>query len=687
MRVSLIYCDVGSPWRYASMLEIGVLHQMLADARHEVTTACCGWYDEYPPTFENLGPKELGIIVAYLDEFNWQACRQIFAPLRKDYPHARFAAVGPYVTLAPESVIRSGVFDFLIAGEPYSAFFELVTVLEKNEGFSHVRNLWWRKSDEEIVRNPLRPLIDNLDVLPLPNRSLLAEDWDQFPDERTLFLRASLGCPHECIFCFVPILKRAYSGKGEFHRVRAAAHVVGELLGELRRGSYYRVVFTDEIFPTSKVWLRTFVQHLKGITLPPWEATVAVDHVDREVLELLKTAGCSRLHLGIETGNESFRKRLATRNTLGANLTSFCEMAEELCISVVAHVMVGLPLESSPLAEETLSVLQHLKIHAIQWHLFWPIDKTPLGEHCRPKTQQLTANLLRPPRRIPPLNLGEMQGDEICEVVDRLAHANMQKLISTLPPTPSHASVDLLLLLPQAQLTWDRSGLVNMTTYMSPAGVRGVVVMWPQAQILFPELSFPPGSVLHTSVSLPRRTERYLAAKGGYVRLEIACIANGRRLVLLDARMEARDSSSRRWRELLVPIPEEISTGQLSFFADTTAPNPEEITLWLAEPLIVQESALLKSREAEHQIRASLLAELETYKKRIEELEQQLAELHRREEELREECSRKTRRIGELQIQILELEKHCEDLEKELLRRSETSSLTKLVKKWLRLHR
>lgn len=669
------------------MLDIGVLHQMLADGRHDVTSTCCGWYDEHPPSLENLSPGESGIIVAYLDEFNWQACRQVFAGLRGKYPRATFVALGPYATLAPENVIRSGVFDFLIAGESYSAFFELITVLEKSENFSPVRNLWWRKSDGEIIRNPLRPLIDNLDVLPLPNRSLLEENWDQFPDEKTLFLRASLGCPHECIFCFVPILKRAYAGKGEFHRVRAAAHVVGELLGELRRGSYCRVVFTDELFPTSKVWLRTFVQHLKGITLPPWEATVAVEHIDREVLELLKMAGCSRLHIGIETGNESFRKRLATRNTLGATLTSFCQMAEELSISVVAHVMVGLPLESSPLAEETLSVLQNLKIHAIQWQLFWPIDKTPLGEHCRPRTQQLSVNLVRPPRRFSPLNFSEMKDDEVCEVVDRLTHANIEKLTSTLPPPPSHASVDLLLLLPQAQLSWDHWGLVNMTTYMSSGGVRGVIVIWPQAQILFPELSFPPGSVLHMSVSLPKRTERYLAAKGGCVWLEIACVTDGRRLVLLETRVEARDLSSSRWRELLIPIPEEISTGRLSFFANTTASNPEEITLWLAEPLIVQESALLRSREAEQHLRSSLLAELESYKKRINELEQQLTELQLREKELREECSRKTRRIGELQIQILELEKHCEMLEKEVHQRSETPSLTRLVAKWLRSRR
>ncbi|MCX7624709.1 MAG: radical SAM protein [Candidatus Sumerlaeaceae bacterium] len=684
MRVSLIYCDVGAPWRHASMLDVGILHQMLADARHEVTSACCSWYDEASVPVGALAQDEIGVILAYLDEFNWHASMAVFTRLRAKHPRAKFIALGPYATLAPENVLRSNIFDLLIAGEPYSALFELITVLEKNEGLSRVRNLWWRKPNGELVRNPLRPLIDNLDVLPLPNRSLLEDDWDRFPDEKTLYLRASVGCAHDCIFCFVPILRRAYTGKGDWNRVRAAAHVVGELLAELRRESYSRVVFTDEIFPTSKVWLRTFVQHLRGIALPPWEATVAVEHADREVLELLKMAGCSRLHLGLEAGNESFRKRLATRNTSAADVTNFCNTATELGISIVAHIMVGLPLESAPLAEETITFLHNLKLHRVQWHLFWPIDKTPLGEHCRPKTHAFAGNVQQPPRRYPSLHFSEMQDEELRSTLDRLTFLNMTKLTPTLPPTPSHASTDLLSLLPHGELSWDNWGLVNITDYLSPDGVRGVIVLWPQARVLFPALSLPPGSVLRMNVGLPKRTERYLAAKGGGVRLEIACISDGRHVVLFEMRLEARDISSNRWRELLVPIPEEITTGRLSFLAEASVSDPDEITVWLAEPLVIQESVLLKSREAEQQLRVSLLADLEVFKKRIQELEQEVLQSRQREHELSEECSRKARRIGELQIKILELEKHCEALETAIRQQSETPSLTKLIKKWMR---
>ncbi|MGC8740494.1 MAG: radical SAM protein [Candidatus Sumerlaeaceae bacterium] len=666
MRAAFLYCDVGAPSRASHLLEIGTMHQMLADANHDVRSTLFGWFESCEQVSQRLETTP-NVAIFYLDEFNFSATADFAQRFRQKYPNVQTIAVGPYTVLAPETILHHPGFDYIVAGEPESALFELVGVWDREEKFSQIRNLWLRRADGEIARNPLRPLIDNPDVLPLPDRSLIENDWLRFPDDAPLALRASLGCPHECTFCFVPLMARAYAGKGDFYRPRAAGHVAGELLGALRRRSYSRIVFTDEMFPVTKTWLRAFLQHVRGLELPPWEATVAVERLDREALELLYQGGCRILNIGVETGNEQFRKRIATRNLLNECIVNTCDLAAEIGIKICARVMLGLPLENESHEQETLTFFKALKASTIEWRAYFPVEKTPLGEYCRPKLQALQ----QPSRPLSALacgfSCGNVSKEQFQSFLNEITLVAIAKAVSSLPAAPTHALQSFFHYLPNTQLAFRSSGTIALQAYTAKNGTRSVLTLVPTVAIVFPSVAFPDNSVLQMALSLPEKSERYLSARNASARLEIACLCNDQRVVLAEKHFGPNHGRiAGRWRELLIPIPEEISAGQLVLLFEANAPEPEEVHLWIADPILVQEASLVRAREAEQLLQQQLQSELEKLNSRIQALEVELAQCREQERIAKEECAKKAKRVSELQLRVLDLEKQCEYLEAQL---------------------
>jgi hypothetical protein len=668
MRIALVYCDVGAPSRRLVTTELAVLQQMLLDAHHDVQSIAAAWFDRLDNMLSQPDGEQFDLLAFRLDEWNWPVTRQAAALLRAHYPKAPFVGFGTYATLAPEAVLRSGTFDFLVAGEPEPAFFELASVLERGSDPATVRNLWWARSAGEVIRNPLRPPLDSLDSLPLTQHAANGATEELPPDDHPLYMWASRGCPFECTFCYLPVVQRAYQGKGEYYRTRSPVHVASELLGKIRRSPCTRIVFVDELFPASKTWLRGFQQHLHGLQVPPWEATVAAETVDVECLALLRDTGCRHLHIGIETGSEAFRRRFASRNLSNQQLQAFCSRARDHGISVTAHIMVALPLESEPLLTDTVSFVQQLAIDEIAWRPYFPIDKTPLGEYCRPRLPAEDALLAHPGTAARQIVFGEESLDALRGAEQQLDRINLSRACDALPPAPLGAALDLLGALPQAQITAPASGRVRVRVYAGVGGTVALCELRPTASVTFQEIALPAGTILRLRLAVSARTQRYLAATRSSARLEIACSTEERRVVLFQTRFDGSSpAATLAWQELLLPLPGDVSSGRLTFVCDALRPEDEEVIVWIAEPVLVQKSTLLQSRDAEQKLRSEAAGELEALRAQVAALEVQLTDAQERERKLKEDAERKAHRIMELQTQMLEIEKQCDELERRLV--------------------
>jgi radical SAM superfamily enzyme YgiQ (UPF0313 family) len=364
------------------LLELGTCVQILREADCNVRVRFI--HDTTPPEtlVETMREYPPDMVLYYIHPRHLSFLRSVAPVLKEAFLNVHFCCGGMLPTLDPDSVISIMGIDSLVIGEGEIPLLDLLRAFQKNEEYSSIRNFWFKTPLMECRKNPLRPLPDNLDILPYPDRSF-------YPHERLLDISggalpmlASRGCPYNCLFCILPSYRDIYRGKGEFIRMRSPSHVIGEILELRPRISFSSILFADEIFPTKKQWLLEFVDRYQSQVNLPFHITCAVEQLDKDTMELLVMAGCSSVTLGIETGNEAFRKRITDKNSGNQKIIDTVKSLKDMGIAVHTTNLLGLPLETEELARETLDFNEKLSPEKASASVFYPLPSTPLYNYC-----------------------------------------------------------------------------------------------------------------------------------------------------------------------------------------------------------------------------------------------------------------------------------------------------------------
>jgi anaerobic magnesium-protoporphyrin IX monomethyl ester cyclase len=124
-------------------------------------------------------------LLGYLD----LACR-----IKKEFPEAFVIFGGWHPTYAPELIEADGV-DAICIGEGEWAMTELCEQLDSGARPSGIKNLWIKGSDGSVEKNPNRPLIQNLDELPQPDRKFMVSGQPEY-----YYIIASVVTQRSCPF-------------------------------------------------------------------------------------------------------------------------------------------------------------------------------------------------------------------------------------------------------------------------------------------------------------------------------------------------------------------------------------------------------------------------------------------------------------------------------------------------------
>jgi radical SAM superfamily enzyme YgiQ (UPF0313 family) len=278
---------------------------------------------------------------------------------------------GPHVSFDVENTLRSfPELDLIVVGEGEQTLAELVPVLDEPGEWEKIRGIAFRK-DGEPFTTPARPLIEDLDSLPLPARHLL-------PISRYLALGypvsliTSRGCPNRCIFC---LGRRMVGQKGRF---RSPKLVVDEIEQILALG-FTRINIADDLFTASKQRVQALCGEIldRGVEFD-WSAFARVNTVDREILQVMKRAGCDAISFGIESGNPGMLKTIQKGITVeqAREATRLCK---EAGITTHASFMVGLPGETPETLADTARLAEELGIF-YGYHMLAPFPGTTVRE-------------------------------------------------------------------------------------------------------------------------------------------------------------------------------------------------------------------------------------------------------------------------------------------------------------------
>ncbi len=240
-----------------------------------------------------------------------------------------------------------------------------------NHQLAHIKGLVWRNA-AEIVLNPPRPYIANLDDLPLPRHDLLPVKTYRAPlvGGPYAFVVPSRGCPGGCRFCIKHV------SYGASVRYRDPKGVVDELETLVGLGVRKIHMYTD-LFTVNREHVAGICEGILERNLPvKWTCNSRVDFVDLEMLKLMRRAGCWMISWGIESGDDAMLKRMKKGITL-EKVEQALRWAKEADIMNWGYFIIGLPGETEASIRKTIDFAKRLPLDLVLFHIAAPHPGTP----------------------------------------------------------------------------------------------------------------------------------------------------------------------------------------------------------------------------------------------------------------------------------------------------------------------
>jgi anaerobic magnesium-protoporphyrin IX monomethyl ester cyclase len=276
-----------------------------------------------------------------------------------------------HATFHPEECLKHAQVDFVIRGEGEFTLLELVHALEGKMAFSEVLGLGYKQIGNEIKINSMRPLIEDLDTLPYPDKDLYYDIMPYLNHGYTTM--SGRGCPYRCTFCDNNTSMKLYKGEVEktqkWARRHSPEYVVEEILWAKRKYNIKHVRFNDEDFSFDKNWLREFCPLYKEKVGIPYFAWVYPNTIDDEMATLLAESGCDAVEMGIQSGAQHLRKELLHRNTKDEQILISLRALKKVGIRATVDIIIGLPTETKDDLDATVRLLAETN----PWHIyaFW----------------------------------------------------------------------------------------------------------------------------------------------------------------------------------------------------------------------------------------------------------------------------------------------------------------------------
>lgn len=307
--------------------------------------------------------------------------------IRSVSPSCFLVIGGPHATLCPEVAI-TGPFDAVCIGEGEHPTLELVSQLALGGPPTGIAGLWIRNG-ERVEKNPPRPFLEDLDVLPFPDRAMWLEYLD-YPISRPSLLLGR-GCPFTCSYCSNHALKKTAPGK--YVRTRSPASIaaeVADLKANYRFPSHAEIDLEVETFGVDTEWALDVCRKLKELSAEPGPALhygvnlrVVPDMEVESLFAAMAEADFTEVNIGLESGSERVRREVLRRHYSNDDIVSAVEAARRHGLRVNFFNMIGLPGETYSDHFETVRINRLCQPDHNMTGVFFPYPGTDLYRRCK----------------------------------------------------------------------------------------------------------------------------------------------------------------------------------------------------------------------------------------------------------------------------------------------------------------
>jgi radical SAM superfamily enzyme YgiQ (UPF0313 family) len=320
------------------------------------------------------------IALSFLSTTSYPTTQHMAEKLKKVSPDTPIILGGVFATMNGKKILADCRYaDFVGIGEGEEL---LPDFLENLDNPGSVEGLVWRSGDE-VIENPPRPILKDLNKFPYPDRTSLPIDYiESMPLDvpavlslnKFCTIQTSRGCPYKCIYCDIPALA---NGKWRF---RSPEHVLGEMQ-QLNDQGYRSIYFTDDHF---LLYQKRIEEICEGIIDRKfqfnWGCEGRVDSKAVEELPLMVKANCNFLAFGIEAGTQKVLDRLKKNQTLAQIEKAVSEAKRQGIGTAHGFFLVGSPGETEADILESFRFAARLKLDTFGFNRLCTYRGTPLWQ-------------------------------------------------------------------------------------------------------------------------------------------------------------------------------------------------------------------------------------------------------------------------------------------------------------------
>lgn len=268
---------------------------------------------------------------------------------------------GHGATMMPYPVLQAGA-TAVVCGEGESTFTEIVNtgITDTVKGLALLR-------DGNVIKTPVRPLIEPLDTLPEPARDLAGSS-----PEGIGLVETSRGCPYKCLFCEA---SRFYQG---VWRPFSPARVVEDIENVVSSGATI-VHIVDDNFTVDPQRVLQICETLEKKELPLffYFSARSDDLLHPGLVSALARAHFLRAGIGIETLEPELAHFIGKPISFDIHKEA-CTKLRKAGIFTVASFITGLPGETDDMRKRCVELAVKVGADAAQFVPFQPLPGTPL---------------------------------------------------------------------------------------------------------------------------------------------------------------------------------------------------------------------------------------------------------------------------------------------------------------------
>jgi radical SAM superfamily enzyme YgiQ (UPF0313 family) len=272
--------------------------------------------------------------------------------------------------------------DFVLIGEAEQSLLELVKGIEKGvidfaglPGIAYLHN-------GQPVKTPARPVMRDLDALPLPAWDLVNIDpyrqmWLQHKGYFSINMGTTRGCPFKCNWCAKPIYGNRYNS-------RSPEHVMKELKWLYDNYRFDHIWFCDDIFGLKPGWVSRFADLAEQQTFRfSFKIQSRADLLVQEnYVAALARAGCENVWMGAESGSQKILDAMDKGTTI-AQIHTATQLLRTHGIRPAFFIQFGYLGETKEDIDKTIHMINSLLPDELGISVSYPLPGTVFYEKVK----------------------------------------------------------------------------------------------------------------------------------------------------------------------------------------------------------------------------------------------------------------------------------------------------------------